>query len=65
MEMDPYSEYKLLRTRRHLLGGMAGGIGAAALTDLLGSGATAASPIPSLLIHLPFVRLTLHPVRNG
>ena len=46
MEMDPYSEYKLLRTRRHLLGSMAGGIGAAALTDLLGSGATAASPIP-------------------
>ena len=45
--MDPIAEYKLLSTRRHLLGGMAGGIGAAALTDLFGSGATAASPIPS------------------
>ena len=45
--MDPVAEYKLLCTRRHLLGNMAGGIGAAALTDLLGSGAATASPIPS------------------
>ena len=45
--MDPIAEYKLLSTRRHLLGSMAGGIGAAALTDLLGSGAATASPIPS------------------
>ena len=45
--MDPIAEYKLLSTRRHLLGSMAGGIGAAALTDLLGSGAATASPISS------------------
>ena len=45
--MDPIAEYKLLSTRRHLLGSMAGGIGAAALTDLLGSDAATASPIPS------------------
>ena len=45
--MDPVAEYKLLCTRRHLLGNMAGGIGAAALTDLLGIGAATASPIPS------------------
>ena len=46
--MNPFVEHKLLATRRHLLGSMAGGIGAAALTDLLWSGAHAASPIPSI-----------------
>ena len=46
--MNPCVEHKLLATRRHLLGSMAGGIGAAALTDLLWSGAHAASPIPSI-----------------
>ena len=63
-EMDPIAEYKLLSTRRHLLGSMAGGIGAAALTDLLGSSAATASPIPCLLIPCRSSNLTLHPVQN-
>ena len=36
--MDPIFEHKLLATRRHLLGSMAGGIGALAMQDLLGAG---------------------------
>ncbi len=39
--MDPLLEYKLLATRRHLLGGMAGGIGGIAMRELLGAGAAA------------------------
>jgi hypothetical protein len=35
--MDPMLEHRLLTTRRHLLGGMAGGIGAVALADLCGA----------------------------
>jgi hypothetical protein len=35
--MHPDLEHKLLATRRHLLGGMAGGIGAIAMGDLLGA----------------------------
>jgi hypothetical protein len=47
--MNPLVEQKLLATRRHLLGGMAGGIGAVALADLLaGDTAGAATPVPSL-----------------
>ncbi len=34
--MDPRTEHRLLATRRHLLGSMAGGIGGLALADLLG-----------------------------
>ena len=41
--MNPVLEHKLLATRRHLLGGMAGGIGAIALGDLLGGSAHAAT----------------------
>ena len=40
--MDPMLEAKLLTTRRHLLGSMAGGIGAIAMHDLLA--ATASAP---------------------
>jgi len=36
--MDPIFEHRLLATRRHLLGSMAGGIGALAMHDLLGAG---------------------------
>ena len=32
--MDPFLEHKLLATRRHLLGSMAGGIGAIAMHEL-------------------------------
>ena len=39
--MDPIFEHRLLATRRHLLGSMAGGIGAAALGELLGGSAAA------------------------
>ncbi|NDC63339.1 MAG: DUF1501 domain-containing protein [Planctomycetia bacterium] len=42
--MDPFVERRLLLTRRHLLGGMAGGIGAIALGELL-SGPTAAATV--------------------
>jgi hypothetical protein len=45
--MDPILEHRLLATRRHLLGGMAGGIGGLALGELLGGQATA-SPAPAL-----------------
>jgi hypothetical protein len=38
--MDPVLENKLLATRRHLLGSMAGGIGAIAMHELLGATAT-------------------------
>ena len=41
--MDPILEHKLLQTRRHLLGGMAGGIGAMALGELLGGKAVVAA----------------------
>ena len=44
--MNPLLEHKLLTTRRHLLGSMAGGIGAIAMHDLLG--ATSGAPAPSL-----------------
>ena len=46
--MDPRTEHRLLATRRHLLGSMAGGIGGIALADLLGSGSTAAAAPVSL-----------------
>jgi hypothetical protein len=41
--MHPIIEQKLLATRRHLLGSMAGGIGGMALADLLGGGTAAAT----------------------
>ena len=41
--MDPIFEHRLLATRRHLLGSMAGGIGAAALGELLRGNAAAAA----------------------
>jgi len=41
--MDPMLEHKLLATRRHLLGSMAGGIGSMALGQLLGDGMAAAA----------------------
>ena len=44
--MDPMLEQKLLATRRHLLGSMAGGIGAIAMHELLA--ATSAAPVPPL-----------------
>jgi hypothetical protein len=44
--MDPFLEHKLLATRRHLLGSMAGGIGAIAMHELLA--ATSAAPVPAL-----------------
>jgi len=44
--MDPFIEHKLLATRRHLLGSMAGGIGAIAMHELLA--ATSAAPVPAL-----------------
>ena len=44
--MNPILEHKLLATRRHLLGGMAGGIGAIAMRELLA--ATNAAPVPAL-----------------
>ncbi len=47
--MNPLAEQKLIATRRHLLGSMAGGIGAVALADLLaGDTAGATTPVPSL-----------------
>ena len=47
--MDPRIEHRLLATRRHLLGSMAGGIGGVALADLLGSPTPAtAAPAASL-----------------
>jgi hypothetical protein len=46
--MDPILEAKLLATRRHLLGSMAGGIGALAMHDLLA--ATASTPQPALAV---------------
>ena len=46
--MDPRTEHRLLATRRHLLGSMAGGIGGIALADLLASGPTAAAAPVSL-----------------
>ena len=63
--MDPIAEYKLLSTRRHLLGSMAGGIGAAALTDLLGSDAATASPIPSASDPLAVRPPHFAPAQNG
>ena len=45
--MDPQLEHRLLATRRHLLGSMAGGIGGLALADLLaGPATTQAAPPP-------------------
>jgi hypothetical protein len=44
--MDPILEHKLLATRRQLLGGMAGGIGAIAMRELLA--ATNSAPVPAL-----------------
>ena len=46
--MDPILESKLLATRRHLLGSMAGGIGAIAMHELLA--ATSSTPMPALAI---------------
>ena len=45
MSLNPFLEHKLLATRRHLLGGMGGGIGALALGHLLGNSAEQA-PAP-------------------
>ena len=46
--MHPILEQKLLATRRQLLGGMAGGVGAIALSELLGGSARAAMPAGEL-----------------
>jgi len=46
VNMDPILEGKLLATRRHLLGSMAGGIGAIAMHDLLGAAASTPTPAP-------------------
>ena len=46
--MHPILEQKLLATRRQLLGGMAGGVGAIALSELLGGSARAATPAGEL-----------------
>jgi Protein of unknown function (DUF1501). len=47
--MDPRIEHRLLATRRHLLGSMAGGIGGLPLADLLGNPTpAAAAPAASL-----------------
>ncbi|MFN9368641.1 MAG: DUF1501 domain-containing protein [Planctomycetia bacterium] len=43
--MDPRIEHSLFATRRHLLGGMAGGIGAIAMGELLGAAATTPAAI--------------------
>ncbi|MFM7075035.1 MAG: sulfatase, partial [Planctomycetaceae bacterium] len=43
--MDPVLEHRLQSTRRHLLGGMGGGVGALALAALLGDGAAAADAV--------------------
>ena len=43
--MNPLLEQKLLATRRHLLGGMAGGVGAWALQDLLGGNRSASAAV--------------------
>ena len=53
--MDPLLEHKLLLTRRHLLGGMAGGIGGFALADLLAAEnpATPADPLAARRPPLP------------
>jgi len=45
VSLNPFLEHKLLATRRHLLGGMGGGIGAIALGHLLGNSAEQA-PAP-------------------
>ena len=45
--MDPILEHKLLATRRHLLGSMAGGIGGIAMHELLA--ATKAAPVPAVV----------------
>ncbi|MFM8633822.1 MAG: DUF1501 domain-containing protein [Planctomycetia bacterium] len=44
--MNPILESKLLATRRHLLGSMAGGIGAIAMHELLA--ATGVAPVPAM-----------------
>jgi len=44
--MDPRIEARLLATRRHLLGGMGGGIGGMALASLLGADAAGAASDP-------------------
>ena len=44
--MHPRVDEKLLTTRRHLLGGMAGGIGAIAMGDLLGAATVPAVSSP-------------------
>jgi hypothetical protein len=44
--MDPFLDHKLLATRRHLLGSMAGGIGAIAMRELLGATTTPAAADP-------------------
>ncbi|MFM7107941.1 MAG: DUF1501 domain-containing protein [Planctomycetaceae bacterium] len=55
--MDPRLENRLLATRRQLLGGMGGGIGAVALADLLGGtaagGSAAATPADPLAARTP------------
>ncbi|MFM8579140.1 MAG: DUF1501 domain-containing protein [Planctomycetaceae bacterium] len=46
--MHPLLECKLLATRRHLLGGMAGGIGSIAMGDLFGAAALATGSSPEV-----------------
>ncbi|MBM4059104.1 MAG: DUF1501 domain-containing protein, partial [Planctomycetes bacterium] len=67
--MDPRIEERLLATRRHLLGGMGGGIGAVALASLLGDAAGAASdplaarpaPLPAKARRMIVIHLTGSP----
>ncbi|MFM7520531.1 MAG: DUF1501 domain-containing protein [Planctomycetota bacterium] len=67
--MDPRIEARLLATRRHLLGGMGGGIGAVALASLLGEEAGAASdplaarpaPLPAKARRMIVIHLTGSP----
>jgi len=64
--MDPILEHRLLATRRHLLGGMAGGIGSLALADLLGAEsadplAPRSPPLPARAKRLIVIHLTGSP----
>jgi hypothetical protein len=67
--MDPILERKLLVTRRHLLGGMAGGIGGIGLANLLAAETTSASdplaarrpPLPAKAKRMIVIHLTGSP----
>lgn len=52
MSLNPFLEHKLLATRRHLLGGMGGGIGAIACGHLLGNSAEQALALEHGVAHV-------------